>query len=247
MQIVPVLDIMGGVVVRAIGGRRSEYRPLVSKLTTSTDPVTVATAIRDGYQMSEIYVADLDAIAGAAPSYQLFDKLRANGFRICVDAGARNVNDVERIAEHVDGVVIGSETGAALFLSEPPALAGGVSNRKLPPLTREARYTARLIFSLDLRNGIPLGDWNTSNPIVIAERAIAAGIDRIILLDLARVGTHSGIGTVELARNLIRRFASVQILVGGGVRSMEDVKRLESIGVRGVLVASALHDGELFS
>src|SRR3954451_24567824 len=46
MQIIPVLDIQGGIVVRAIGGRRSEYRPLVSRLTDSTEPLAVAHAMR---------------------------------------------------------------------------------------------------------------------------------------------------------------------------------------------------------
>ena len=32
MRIIPVLDLMNGVAVRAVGGRRSEYRPLVSRL-----------------------------------------------------------------------------------------------------------------------------------------------------------------------------------------------------------------------
>ena len=72
MQIVPVLDILGGEVVRAIGGRRSEYRPLVSKQTNSTDPVEVASAFRTRYGFSEIYVADLDAIAGAEPAASIY-------------------------------------------------------------------------------------------------------------------------------------------------------------------------------
>ena len=42
MRIIPVLDVMGGIVVRAVAGRRSEYRPLVSKLTTSVEPAEVA-------------------------------------------------------------------------------------------------------------------------------------------------------------------------------------------------------------
>jgi phosphoribosylformimino-5-aminoimidazole carboxamide ribotide isomerase len=96
-----------------------------------------------------------------------------------------------------------------------------------------------------LRDGHPLGAWNTTDPLVIAERAIAASIQRLIVLDLARVGMPDGTGTEDLARTLIHRFADLQLFVGGGVRSMDDVKRLEALGVRGVLVASALHDGLL--
>jgi phosphoribosylformimino-5-aminoimidazole carboxamide ribotide isomerase len=102
-----------------------------------------------------------------------------------------------------------------------------------------------LTFSLDLRDGRPLGDcttWKTNDPLLIAERAIAAGIRRIIVLDLARVGTNDGTGTDALARVLIHRFADVGIYIGGGVRDKDDLNRLEALGVAGVLVSSALHD-----
>src|SRR3954451_10657844 len=54
MFFLPVIDVRGGIVVRALAGRRSEYRPLVSTLTESADPVTVATAIRDRYGWSHL-------------------------------------------------------------------------------------------------------------------------------------------------------------------------------------------------
>ncbi len=42
LQIIPVIDLQHGMVVRAAGGRRHEYRPLVSKLADDAQPVTVA-------------------------------------------------------------------------------------------------------------------------------------------------------------------------------------------------------------
>ena len=68
MRVVAVLDLMGGKVVRGVGGRRSEYRPVVSRLTTSCDPVAVAEAFRQQLGIDELYLADLDAIAGARPA-----------------------------------------------------------------------------------------------------------------------------------------------------------------------------------
>src|SRR5262245_8374983 len=69
-RIIPVLDVMKGQVVRAVGGRRDEYRPIVSKLTASTEPLEVAKALLDATGANELYVADLDAIRnrkGATP------------------------------------------------------------------------------------------------------------------------------------------------------------------------------------
>jgi phosphoribosylformimino-5-aminoimidazole carboxamide ribotide isomerase len=102
-----------------------------------------------------------------------------------------------------------------------------------------------LAFSLDLFDGRVLGNWNSIEPQDIVERVVDAGIRRIIVLDLARVGLGSGIGTEDLLESLIHRFANVEFVAGGGVRNRDDLNRLESLGVAGVLMASALHDGLL--
>src|SRR5947209_19648396 len=62
MQIIPVLDLMGGRVVRGVAGRRSEYRALTSALTASSKPLDVARAFRLHFGLATLYVADLDAI-----------------------------------------------------------------------------------------------------------------------------------------------------------------------------------------
>jgi phosphoribosylformimino-5-aminoimidazole carboxamide ribotide isomerase len=260
MQIVPVLDVQGGIVVRAIGGRRSEYLPLVSKLTNSTDPIEVASAIRARYKLPEIYVADLGAIAGAEPTLSIYDALRKDGFRLWLDAGVRETKNAEAIADHCDATVIGLETLrgpetvdeiAAHFLPSPPASGGegmGVRGDKAIPSpgpSPKRRVEKELVFSIDLRHGVPLGntdEWQTSDPVAIVERVVAAGIRRIIVLDLTHVGVRSGIGTEDLLRALIHRYPNVEFFAGGGVRNRNDLHLLESLGVSGVLVATALHD-----
>ena len=89
MVILPVLDVMGGRVVRGVAGRRERYRPVVSTLTASSEPSAVAAAFACTFGFNELYVADLDAIGGAAPARDLYARLRADGFRLWVDAGVR--------------------------------------------------------------------------------------------------------------------------------------------------------------
>ena len=71
MPILPVLDLKQGQVVRGIAGRREEYRPIVSKLTTSSRPLDVARAFREHFRFDELYVADLDAIVARATSKEI--------------------------------------------------------------------------------------------------------------------------------------------------------------------------------
>ena len=41
MQIIPVIDVRHGLAVRAVRGDRSNYRPIVTPLSASADPVDV--------------------------------------------------------------------------------------------------------------------------------------------------------------------------------------------------------------
>ena len=64
MEIIPVIDVMGGVVVRARMGQRDQYRPIATPLAPTSDPVDVARGLLSVHPFRTLYIADLDAIAG---------------------------------------------------------------------------------------------------------------------------------------------------------------------------------------
>jgi len=235
MRIIPVLDVLGGVVVHGVGGRRSEYRPIVSQFTSSTEPVEVARALVDAFHPRELYLADLDAIEGAEPAYEIYRTIRGLGISLWVDAGVRDAGGAMRLADDGYQVVAGLET---------------VADAQVLWSIIQAVGPARVVFSLDLREGKPLREWPTASgrpPQFWSPASIAVGfgIDRVIVLDLARVGGGTGTGTEELCREIADAFPKVEVITGGGVSNPDDLKRLEACGVKGVLVASALHDGRI--
>ena len=234
MKVIPVLDILGDKVVRGVAGRRDEYRPIVTRLTTQAAPLLLAQAFREHFSLNMLYVADLDAILYGRAHHDLYAQLAADGFELLVDAG---VSDADRAAQLLEGgvaaVVIGLET-----CPDPEQLRRCC--RELGP--------DRLIFSLDMKEGRPLGDvtlWDTSDPGQIAIAALEAGVRRLIVLDLAQVGVGGGVGTTDLCRRLFDRYPESRLITGGGVRDRADLESLSRIGIEGVLVASALHDGKL--
>lgn len=233
MRVLPVLDVMGGHVVRGVGGQRQEYRPVRSRLTASSRPLEVAQAFRDQLGLEEIYLADLDAIAGAEPAWSIFAGLRERGFRLWVDAGVRTLTRACQLVEAgSDDIIVGLET-----VQGPAELAEIV--RALGD---------RVVFSLDLREGKPLGErrvWEVDDALPIAAQAVRLGVRRLLVLDLARVGLGAGVGTSELCAHLSAAAPDVEIGAGGGVRDRADIEALRSCGVRCVLIASALHDGRL--
>ena len=144
MRIVPVLDLLDGQVVRGIAGRRNEYRPIRSVLTDKSDPPAVANAIRKNFGLNHFYIADLDAILHHQPQLGILRSLSEAGLSMMVDAGIRIPADAESpLGAGARQVVAGLET-----LSGPDAFS---------QLVRQWGAN-RVVFSLDLREGRPMGD-----------------------------------------------------------------------------------------
>jgi phosphoribosylformimino-5-aminoimidazole carboxamide ribotide isomerase len=234
-RIIPVIDVMEGQVVRAVGGRRELYQPLTSRVTESTVPGVVATAMLRSVGVNELYVADLDGLTGHRPRLDWLAPLRDAGARVMVDSGVRHPDEANHVFEAgADAVVAATETLGGL--AEAKSLCDTFGHE-------------RIVFSVDLRNGKVVGSeaaWGVEPDAVdIICRALAIGIRRVILLELARVGTVIGPGTVGLCQSMRAAFPELELIAGGGVRNRDDVNRLTSVGADGVLVASAIHDGQL--
>jgi phosphoribosylformimino-5-aminoimidazole carboxamide ribotide isomerase len=232
MKVVPVLDLLKAQVVHAVGGKRANYRPIKSRLTPSADPVDVATVLHHHFGFSTFYVADLDAIAGAEQAFCTYAALHTAGFRLWVDAGVVELAQARALAS----------TGAARIIAGLETLAG-------PHVLWQICHAVggQTVFSLDLRSSQPVqcnGGWK-GDAWTILEQAIDAGVRAVVVLDLARVGTRSGTGTEALCARLSQTFPEVEVIAGGGIRNVNDLGRLEMLGVGTALMATALHDGSI--
>lgn len=227
-RLIPVLDAMNGRVVRALGGRRDLYEPIRSQLTQSIEPQPVAEALLAASGANELYVADLDAIQGHRPQLKWLRPFVDRGVKVMVDAGVRLA---------ADGIAVAS-AGAAI-------VAGTETLQSFDELAKMIRAwdASRVLLSIDLRNGAALG--SERDPLVAVERGIEVGVTRVLLLELARVGTGLGPGTEELCKSIRDRYPAIELIAGGGVRNRKDVDSLLAAGANAVLVASALHDRTL--
>ena len=234
IQVIPVLDILDRVVVRGIAGNRDEYRPIESLICESTLPLEVAAAIRKHFELHEFYVADLDSILHQQLNADSIKLLIEHGFQLMVDAGVRETKLVhELVRMGVQSVIVGLES-----IPNPELLLELVA----------AFDRSRIVFSLDLQNGQPLGElaeWPDSTAVGIATSAIESGIRQLILLDLAAVGTSRGPMVLDLCREIRSRFPEVRIISGGGVSKASDIDAFEEAGADAVLVATSLHNGRL--
>ena len=78
MELIPVLDLMKGQVVRGERGERARYKPYALPLSPTTpEPETVLTALLKLYPFRTVYVADLDAIERRGSNAMVLRRLAA--------------------------------------------------------------------------------------------------------------------------------------------------------------------------
>lgn len=217
--------------MHGIGGNRARYAPVKSALTSSLgDALALAQAYVTVLGTSELYVADLDAIEGRAAQYGMHHRLSRIA-RSWIDAGVRSEADACALIDAgADRVVVGLETLPALEMLHAMVSRFGAD---------------RVAFSLDLRDGVPLAgaeELRAMTPRDLARRAVDAGVETVIVLDLARVGGLGGFNEPML-RELRAALPGVDLIAGGGVRDQADLDRLAAAGANGALVATALHRG----
>ncbi len=232
MKIIPVLDILNGVAVHAMRGERREYRPLRSVLCASSDPLDIALVFKS-FGFSELYVADLDAILGKRGNFALYRQIIAEAdLDLMIDAGINNIEKARKVLETgVSDIIIGTETLKNLGFVKQSIKSFGKN---------------RVIVSMDLKEGKVISMSETirfRDPLSLAETLERMGVIKIIILDLARVGTERGVH-LSIVRRVLEK-TSVEVLTGGGIRGIDDLEELRNMGVSGALVATILHTGKL--
>jgi HisA/HisF family protein len=239
MRVIPVIDLMHGQVVRGVAGNRSQYRPIESHIASDARPATIARSLVESFGFKIVYVADLDAIQGGSPNLHAWEEISRAGLSLWIDAGVGDPAACLAVAERLSSLTTEAHIIIGLESLRDPDDDGWKNALSCSPDS---------IFSLDLKNGVPIHRihaWRDCSPVEIALSARALGFSKMIVLDLADVGTSQGTRTLALCGQLAQELPSMNIIAGGGVRGMDDLHALSSAGCCAALVASALHDGRL--
>jgi phosphoribosylformimino-5-aminoimidazole carboxamide ribotide isomerase len=224
MEVIPVIDLLGGVVVRARHGERAAYRPIETPLAETSDAVDIVAGLLGLFPFRRLYIADLDAIEGRRRDSAAIGAIEANfpALALWIDNGCR------------------SEEQARDFLADHPSatlVLGSESQRDRRLVRAFSNAIEGAVLSLDFRNDTFLG------PGELLDDA-ACWPPRLIVMTLARVGGDSGPDFERLSR-LKQRAGSRAVYLAGGVRGRADAEAAHRQGATGVLVASSLHDGRL--
>lgn len=212
---------MDGQVVHARQGLRASYRPIVSSLCPTSEPLAVLEALLRLHPFRTVYLADLNALTGRGRQQAEIANLARRFPRLTfwVDQDARAFTRSHEILFPNRLDVLGSES-----LDE---------NWR----ERLATWPAPFALSLDFREDGFVG------PRQLLESP-AVWPETVILMLLQRVGSRSGPDVALLERQVLAH-PETRFIAAGGVRNEEDLRRLERAGAHGALIASALHDGSI--
>lgn len=223
MKVIPVIDYMHGHVVLAQHGERTTYKPVASLLCSDSDVSKVIDSILSFMNFNTIYIADLDAIGGLNHNISTWQNICSKypAIEFWLDIGKHasswqdNFTEVSNLRP-----IIGTE---AFMLSQ-----------QINTLVNQLEKF-RPIISLDFKKQVFLGPENFIHEC-------SHWPNDIIVLDLAQIGHVDG-ADLQFYSSLINQLPnSSAILMGGGIRNIDDLKQVQVLGLSGALVATALHN-----
>ena len=231
MLLIPAIDLKGGNCVRLRQGRMED------DTVFSDDPVATARRwVEAGAK--RLHIVDLDGAVQGEPVNAHAIAAICAGFpdlEIQVGGGIRSEEQIETyIQAGVRYVIIGTQAVKA---------PGFVADATVS-------FPGHIMVGIDARDGkVATEGWSKlsrHDPIDLAQRFAADGIEAIIYTDISRDGMLSGpniSATVALAQAV-----PVPVIASGGIANLEQVLALkahEGDGIIGAITGRAIYEGAL--
>lgn len=227
MIIEPAIDLKDQKVVRLHKGDFDTVHQVAD------DPVAVARQFAAA-GAKVIHMVDLDgAKQGTRVNSEIVGQvIRETGMRVEMGGGIRTMADLEAVdAMGVWRMVIGSAA-----VDHPEFVKEAV-----------ARYGDRIAVGVDAKDGeVKTAGWikgSGLNYLDFAKSMEQLGVKTLIFTDINTDGMLSGPNFDSLAQ--LQKAVSCQIVASGGVHVLEDIIKLEEMGLYGAIIGKAYYAGTL--
>lgn len=229
IEIIPAIDLIEGKCVRLSQGDYDR------KTVYNENPLEVAKMF-EAAGICRLHLVDLDgAKAGHIVNHQVLEQVAAKT-NLVVDFGGGLKSDKD--------LEIAFNAGAAMITGGSIA----VKNREAFLQWLEKYGSEKIILGADAKNGmIAISGWleKTELPVVdFISDYFEKGIRKVISTDISRDGMLTG-PAFDLYGEIMKSQPEVEIIASGGISSMEDILRLNEMGVPGVITGKALYENKI--
>lgn len=229
IEIIPAIDLIDGKCVRLSQGDYDQ------KTVYNENPLEVAKMF-EASGIHRLHLVDLDgAKAKHIVNYKVLETI-ATKTSLVIDfgGGLKSDKDLE-IAFHSGATMV---TGGSIAVKEKETFLNWLENYG----------SERIILGADAKDGkIAVSGWqeNTELDVIgfISEYQ-KAGISKVISTDISRDGMLSG-PSFELYSEIMKQLPALEIIASGGIASMEDILKLDEMGVPGVITGKAIYENRI--
>jgi phosphoribosylformimino-5-aminoimidazole carboxamide ribotide isomerase len=234
VKIIPAIDLKGGRCVRLYQGafdRETRY---------SDDPQAVATGFEEmGFR--NLHLVDLDGALSGKQHHEVLVRAIARSTRLDVQLGG-GIRDRGSVQAWLDAGVTRCVIGS-IAIDEPATVVAWM----------DEFGADRIVLALDVRLndlGLPLlasHGWTRTTGISLwdyVDEIRSRGLRHVLCTDVGRDGAMAG-PNLDLYRDFRARYPDIRLQASGGVRHMDDLYTLRSLGADSAITGKALLDGKI--
>ncbi len=229
MQLVPSISVIGGRTIRLTQGDYDNEK------SYDLSPLDVAQKFQD-HGIRRVHVVDLDgAKEGRLINYPTLETI----------AGYTNLKINFSGGLHTDGDLNKTfEAGADSITSATIA----VYNKELFASWLMSYGREKIALGADCLNGlIRVGGWQKGTKVDVFEHIsffYERGLKYLKTTDISRDGALEG-PSFDLYQEIMKKFPDLCVFASGGVRNMDDIRRLKDDGLYGVIFGKAFYEGKI--
>jgi len=223
IQIIPSIWIRGGRCVRLTQGDFSKEEVF------DTSPVDLAKLFQD-HGIQVVHLVDLDGAREGSPrNYHVLEAISAHtSLKVDFTGGISTDGDISKAYEY----------GADYITAATVA----VNNKELFSSWIMSYGREKMTLGADSLNGkIAIKGWTKKTPIDLFDHIdyfYNRGLKYVKTTDISRDGTLEG-PAFDLYAQIMKRFPDIKVLASGGIRSVEDLDRLNEMGVFAAIFGKA--------
>ena len=226
MKIIPAIDLMEGKVVRLYKGNPSK------KTIYSDNPLDIAKKWEaSGADM--LHLVDLDATLGMGSNFEILRNVaKSVDIPIQIAGGLRDEKIIENALEFAQRVVIGT-----LAFKDKTTLGKLLS----------IHGNKKLVISVDHNDGmIVVNGWQQTTKTLLLDAVnefVEIGFSEYLSTNISRDGTLQGPDLKSLQE--INKINTVNLIVSGGISSIEDIINVKETNPFGVILGKALYENQI--